>query len=413
MEEKEVDLRDYIRMVRKRWKIILGVPLMACVVSALVSFQLPKKYSASSLLGILETVATDEQGRVQRFGLKADFYETLAKNEQIAQEIIKELRLDQSLDNLTVKGLIGMVSTRVEPKTSILKITVEANTPERAKDIADVIAEKMIEVNHRLLSIQVKKGRGFFGDQVKEAKVKMDKAEKELLSFKKKMNLVVLSQRVNNLLNQRGKFEVNFDDLLAKIEIEKTSLKEISKHFESQEETFKLSRSLSEDSAFREIMAKITGENLAGLLSLKMESEMVNPLHQSLRKRLTDTMINLSLLEERKLVLKKRILENKIELSKLQKELDDKEAELTRLKRITSISREEYLIFVRKEILSKTIGAVSIGDIILIARAVKPRKPIKPKKRQNILISGILGLMAGFFCASFTEYIKKTGNDNK
>ena len=99
MEEKEVDLRDYVRMVKKRWKIILIVPLVACVTSALVSFRLPKKYVASSLLGILETVATDEQGRIQRFGLKADFYETVAKNEQIVQEIIEELRLKQPPDN--------------------------------------------------------------------------------------------------------------------------------------------------------------------------------------------------------------------------------------------------------------------------------------------------------------------------
>lgn len=408
MEEKEIDLRDYIRMVKKRWKIILIVPLVACIISALVSFRLPKKYVASSLLGILETVATDEQGRIQRFGLKADFYETVVKNEQIVQEIIEELRLKQPPDNLTVKELIGMISTQTKPETSTLRITVEANTPQRAKDIANAIAEKMVEINRHLLGAQANKAKDFFGDQVKEAEVRMDKAEKGLLNFRKEADLDVLRQRVNNLLMQRGKFEIEFDDLLASIKIEETSLKQIGEHFEAQEKTFKLSKSLSEELPLREIMAKIAEEDLTALLGLKMESETVNPLYETLRKRLTDTMINLSLLEEKKSVLEKRIAKNEVELSRLEKELADKEAELIHLERVTTISREEYSMFVRKQASHKTMGAVSVGDITIIARAIEPTKPIKPKKRQNVLISGVLGLMIGFVSACLAEYFEKT-----
>ena len=408
MEEEEIDLRDYIRMVRREWKIILAVPLVACIVSAVISFRLPKIYSASSLLGILETVVTVEGGGIQRFGLKADFYKTLATDGRVAQEIIEKLRLNQPPDDLTVGGLIGMVSVKVEPEASILKITVEANSPGRAKAIADAMAEKMVEINRDLLSAQAGKSKGFFGDQVRGAKAKMEKAEEELLSFRKKANLSVLRQRVNNLLTQRGEFEVQFGDLVAKIETEETALREVSRHFESQEKTFKLSKSLSDDPVFREMMAKIIGKDLTGPPGLKMESEEVDPLYQSLQKQLTDTTINLSVLKKGKSVLEKRITENEIELSRLQKELDDKEAELTRLERAVNISREEYLVFARKEALSKTMGAVSVGDIVLIARAVEPSKPIKPRKKQNVLISGILGLMVGFGCGAFTEYIKKT-----
>lgn len=407
MEEKEIDLRDYIRMVKRRWKIILIVPIVACIVGIVVSFRLPKKYVASSLLGILETMTTDEQGRVQRFGLKADFYKALVKNEKVAEEVMEELGLDQSSDNLTVAGFMRMVSARAEREASTLRISVKADTPEGAKNIANAMAEKMVEVNRCLLGVQAEKGKGFFGDQVREAKAKMDNAEEELLSFEKRANLPVLRQRVNNLLTQRGKFEVDFDDLLSKIEIEETALREVSKHFKDQKETFKLSKSLSEDFSFQEIMAKITGEELVALLGLKMESETVNPLYQSLRKRLTDTMINLSLLKKRKSVLEKRIIENKIELSRLQKELAGREAELVRLQRATSLSREEYLMFVGKEALSKIMGAVSIGDIVIIARAVEPIERVSPRRKQIVLISGILGLIVGFCGGAFVEYVEK------
>lgn len=148
-------------------------------------------------------------------------------------------------------------------------------------------------------------------------------------------------------------------------------------------------------------MAKLADEELTALLGVKMESETLNPLYQTLRARLTDSIINLSLMEKQKSILEKRIVKNEVELSRLQKELADKEAELIRLERITTISREEYSMFVRKQALYKTMGAVSVGDIAIIARAIEPTNPIKPKKKQNVLIGGFLGLNSRIWLRSF------------
>lgn len=148
-------------------------------------------------------------------------------------------------------------------------------------------------------------------------------------------------------------------------------------------------------------MAKLADEELTALLGVKMESETLNPLYQTLRARLTNSIINLSLMEKQKSILEKRIVKNEVELSRLQKELADKEAELIRLERITTISREEYSMFVRKQALYKTMGAVSVGDIAIIARAIEPTNPIKPKKKQNVLIGGFLGLNSRIWLRSF------------
>ncbi|MFQ6090284.1 MAG: Wzz/FepE/Etk N-terminal domain-containing protein, partial [Candidatus Bipolaricaulia bacterium] len=50
MEEYEVDLRDYFRVMwRKKW-IILGVFLAAVVVALLFSFRMPSRYEAEALV---------------------------------------------------------------------------------------------------------------------------------------------------------------------------------------------------------------------------------------------------------------------------------------------------------------------------------------------------------------------------
>jgi len=41
--------------------------------------------------------------------------------------------------------------------------------------------------------------------------------------------------------------------------------------------------------------------------------------------------------------------------------------------------------------------------------AAKPEHPIKPRKKQNILISGILGLFVGILVAFFVDWWTKGG----
>ena len=50
--------------------------------------------------------------------------------------------------------------------------------------------------------------------------------------------------------------------------------------------------------------------------------------------------------------------------------------------------------------------AMQFGEVKIVSLAAEPKYPIKPKKKQNIAISGIAGLMLGIFLAFFTEYMQ-------
>ena len=45
--------------------------------------------------------------------------------------------------------------------------------------------------------------------------------------------------------------------------------------------------------------------------------------------------------------------------------------------------------------------------------AVEPKKPVAPKKKLNIAIAGVLGLMVGVFGAFLVEYFEGWGNRRK
>lgn len=63
-----------------------------------------------------------------------------------------------------------------------------------------------------------------------------------------------------------------------------------------------------------------------------------------------------------------------------------------------------YLMYVQKLQEIRLGEATFVESVQVIQKAHTPRKPIKPKKEQNILFGGLFGLVLGFGIAFFLEY---------
>ncbi|GAG89827.1 unnamed protein product [marine sediment metagenome] len=68
-----------------------------------------------------------------------------------------------------------------------------------------------------------------------------------------------------------------------------------------------------------------------------------------------------------------------------------------------------YKLYSKKDNLTNQL--LSIKKFKIISSPFKPKNPIRPKIKQNILLSGILGLMFFTFLAFFVEYLKNTSRD--
>ena len=66
---------------------------------------------------------------------------------------------------------------------------------------------------------------------------------------------------------------------------------------------------------------------------------------------------------------------------------------------------EELQVELREKKMEESYGTVST-ELLIPPRT--PEYPIAPKKKQNVLIAGILGLFVGFVCAAIVEYFEKT-----
>ncbi|SHI24131.1 YveK family protein [Desulfosporosinus lacus] len=145
MEEK-IELRQYWDVLRKRWMIVVALPLIAALTSGVISFFVIKPvYQASTTLIVGKKASESGQAAVQMLDNSvlqanqqlAKTYATIAQSRTVEQNVIKDLNLP-----LTVEGLDSLISINPVKTTEILEIQVTNTNSELAASIANTMAQE-------------------------------------------------------------------------------------------------------------------------------------------------------------------------------------------------------------------------------------------------------------------------------
>lgn len=112
----------------------------------------------------------------------------------------------------------------------------------------------------------------------------------------------------------------------------------------------------------------------------------------------------IKLLEERMETLKTQKQSVKKEINSLQGVIKDKMTPDYPLIQNTLISYEQIYSKLDDKIYSLKVKLANARKFELFESPLEPENPISPKKKQNIAIAGILGLMLGVFIAFFREF---------
>lgn len=145
MEEK-IELRQYWNVLRKRWIIMVALPLIAALTSGVISFLVIKPvFQASTTLIVGKKAAEPGQAAAQILDNSvllanqqlAKTYASIAQSRTVEQNVIKDLNLP-----LTVEGLDSMISIKPIKTTEILEIQVTNTDSELAASIANTMAQE-------------------------------------------------------------------------------------------------------------------------------------------------------------------------------------------------------------------------------------------------------------------------------
>ena len=142
----KVELRQYWDVLRKRWMIVVALPLIAALASGVISFFVLKPvYQASTTLIVGKKPIESGQAAAQMLDNSvllanqqlAKTYAKIAQSRTVEQNVIKDLNLP-----LTVEGLDSLISINPVKTTEILEIQVTDVNAEQATLIANTMAQE-------------------------------------------------------------------------------------------------------------------------------------------------------------------------------------------------------------------------------------------------------------------------------
>ena len=403
IQEEEIDLREYINVLLKRKSIIVLIFLIAVITAAIVSyFVLQPVYEANVV--ITASIPKVKDSLVYEISLED--YKYLIKDIEIEEELIQKLNLNEPPIELTPYDLEQMLTIESPKDTNLIKMNLQASNPKLTKDIINTWATLFVEKNKKLYFDEAKKAKINIEDKLKHAEKDFFEIEEKVIKFNETDNVEAIEDEIKYKITKILDFKSRLIDIQISLEKENAKKDQILKALNEQEKVLKLNKSVVDDQFFRQLISDITDANLE-IANLTYVSEEVNPIYYDLSRQLISTDISISSLIAEENQLKKNINDFDLSLEDLKPEITEKKLILSQLNKEYSAKEKLYNIFYEQaeEIrLTETTEA----DLLKIASlAHEPNAPIKPNRKLNILIAGVLGLFVGIFVAFFLEFWQK------
>jgi len=420
MDEQEVELRNYINVLVRRKKLIIGITLVAVLVSGILSyFVLPPVYEASGSLLVNPKGASVNITSLEDLlsplsylpQISVATYSVIIKSKDIEKKVFDELNLSSSPYNLTLSNFDSMIKVENPANTTLIKVYVQYKDPDLAQKIAKNILNDTLLYITDLNSTQIQSSKSALEGQFLNAKKELENAQKALADFNsKKDNLDSLNRQRSSYVDALNSY---LSDLLlfnSQIAQYENQLSSTRAELKKENKYLTLEKSIIDDPLLSQLAQQLVNENIIYLSGLKVNSEEINPVYEDLRNKEENYTITLSGLKAKKTSLENLVTAAQEKIHKLDEAINSQQLELNDLNRKVDMTQTYYSTMSSNYLQS---SFVPLSPVIISEEPIIPEKPVKPNKILNIAIAGVAALFFSILLAFFLEYWYRTKSENK
>jgi polysaccharide biosynthesis transport protein len=424
MAQYELNLRDYLMIVRKRKGIIVFTVLLVAGFTLITTelFGPTPNYEASarvqfdrstSMSGLMTEVLyySSEGGSLTTQAEVIQSVPVLTRAAKKLGVIAKEIESKEartSPDALAkIYELKGHVAAAQEGTTNILTIKVTAEEPEFTALLANAVAEGYREENIASRNRQVDDAKVFVANQLKTVEEALRKSEQALLAFQEHEGKVFLNEEARQALENYSRLDAELAKL-GQVEREASNQLRLLKANEALPESGPI-HVFSDDvqaliTRLNHKLADLNTDRAALLINYKpkhplvveldakilsVKQEMIKELESKLRSMIDrehSIKESIGRFKERYITLPKAALEQ------------------ASLEREVKINGDLYATLKQKHQEFLIRGAERIEEVSIIEPAVTPGSPKNaPKATLNLMLSSLIGVLLGFVLAFVRE----------
>jgi tyrosine-protein kinase Etk/Wzc len=405
----ELNLRDYLRILRKRYRIILAVMLLCGLATFVLTPREESRFEADALVKITH------QSSVASLFVDAvtwSWGDDLATQSQIIGSLPMALEVGQAMElfapELTAADLAGSeeLSARVaafkglyeaEPVagTSLIRITARTSDPDESIHLANRVVDTYIREHTYERNRQIIESRRFIESQLKDYHARLRNSEGELTGFKKS-HLTSLSLHDTEMARLNEKIE-NYDRRIR-------ALENLTGNLEA--------RLVSPDSMYVDLISggvedPAIEELNEELVRLQLERERMLFLQK-------ESSPEIAAVEERVRTLARRLMTEYLEtltyltvrrdeLVTKFRSLPENDAHAARLAREVRVNEETYTLLRQRYQEALIKEAEKVQEVSVVEYAAEARPDASPGLWARTLVGLAVGLLLGLLAAFVME----------
>jgi uncharacterized protein involved in exopolysaccharide biosynthesis len=240
-------LLDYLEIIAKHKRMIIGITAAVTIVTALYSLTLPNIYtakakvlppqqssgglSAAMMAGALATMGGEMMGESKNTKL----YSEILKIESLRNPIIERFKLKEVYKVKFLQDVYKTMNKNIviqSGKEGIISISVDDTDPKRAADLANAHVDELRKLSARLTMTGASDSREFLEHRVAETKKELTVAETNLKSFQSK-------HKILDAQAQAGATMGALNQLSAQISVQESQLNTLLRTFSESSQQIK------------------------------------------------------------------------------------------------------------------------------------------------------------------------------
>lgn len=445
-EEPEANLREYLRIFRKRRRTILCALCAMVGAAAVYVLAAPRVYRATAKVQVLQPdtppslLLLSDATKTPQVSLKTQA--KIVQSSVIAGEVAKALALDR-IDPVQVTPRDLSRNLRVDmEEPDVLAISVDDTSPGRAKRIADQVQTSYIEHSKETSSEEANSACTFLDDQLASAQRDVEKAEKKVKEYKARYNIedtdAIAMMKAQVAVNYSAEAERARADMQAataeiaslRARLAATRPTRVVQHVMNDpvadgfiKEIADLEVELARAKAqFPPTHPKVveTAERLDDLRAQQRQRfgqkqssfvlqavEEPNPDYEALRQRLRDQQSDAEALRAKLDALTGVAGQSEASMH----DMPQAHLELARLEHTKDVAEKNYLSLLEQLQQAKLNKARELGVARVVDWAEKPEAPVSPRPGRTLVLALILGILAGISVALLQEQVDTSVDD--
>ena len=419
MEEYEVSLADYVRILWKEKWVVIVTFVVAVGMALIISFVQPRQYQVHTALLILPPLSREVGGQISGTVLSPETYERLALASDLLERTLHQVYPEGSI--LTVKRLRESMKVEIEQPTTVskelafpttfplyMRVTFTGSDRKNLVGLAETWALTFVTQNTELFMTRAAQSQEYLEQTLKEVERELYEKQEDLKAFLQENPETVIQAEVEALKAKYTDYLKSLADVEKQLAASAAKLRALREALEREPQYFVVVRSPSDEALWQFLGIRPDARALEAYTQLTISDQVLNSTYVSLRSQVASAEAEFASLKAAANYYQEALVRISAELKQKQAKLTEVQIRRRQMEQEIAVLTDTYNRVAKSLQEAKIARAETAEPIKIVERPVLPTTPVGPSKKLNVAVAGVLGIFVGALLAFVVHYLQES-----